>query len=96
VIGQTCFRLALWKHEFLKDGRALSWAEAMALFRDAAVGCGSCGVLPLYARLCRVNSCKLSRLNVQGPTFWQRVAGSSPARLTTCRTADDMASGPRS
>ena len=24
-----------WKHEFLRDGRALSWAEAMALFRDA-------------------------------------------------------------
>jgi eukaryotic-like serine/threonine-protein kinase len=23
-----------WKHEFLKDGHALSWAEAMALFRD--------------------------------------------------------------
>jgi formylglycine-generating enzyme required for sulfatase activity/dienelactone hydrolase len=23
-----------WKHEFRKDGRTLSWAEAMALFRD--------------------------------------------------------------
>jgi eukaryotic-like serine/threonine-protein kinase len=23
-----------WKHEFRKDGRVLSWAEAMALFRD--------------------------------------------------------------
>ncbi len=23
-----------WKHEFRKDGRALSWADAMALFRD--------------------------------------------------------------
>jgi cephalosporin-C deacetylase-like acetyl esterase len=24
-----------WKHEFRKDGRTLSWGEAMALFRDA-------------------------------------------------------------
>jgi eukaryotic-like serine/threonine-protein kinase len=24
-----------WKHEFLKDGHAVSWAEAMALFRDS-------------------------------------------------------------
>ena len=23
-----------WKHEFRKDGRVLSWAEAMALFQD--------------------------------------------------------------
>ena len=25
-----------WKHEFRKDGHALSWAEAMAFFRDKA------------------------------------------------------------
>ena len=76
-----------------------NWSNISNLWRSYSwlrLGCGSCGVLPLYARLCRVNSCKLCRLNVQGPTFEQRVAGSSPARLTTCRTADNMASGPRS
>ena len=27
-----------WKHKFRKDGRVLSWAEAMKLFRDKTKG----------------------------------------------------------
>jgi serine/threonine protein kinase/formylglycine-generating enzyme required for sulfatase activity/cephalosporin-C deacetylase-like acetyl esterase len=32
-----------WKQEFLKDGKALSWADAMALFRDTTDRAGPAG-----------------------------------------------------
>jgi formylglycine-generating enzyme required for sulfatase activity len=32
-----------WKHEFRKDGRTLSWADAMPLFRDATARPGPAG-----------------------------------------------------